>query len=237
MLFMLIRGPNDGIMVPIPQYPLYSASIALYGGKLVPYYLDEDHGWSLDVTELKRSLDTARAQGICVRALVFINPGNPTGQCLSEQNLRDLISFCYESRLVLMADEVYQENIYNKQRPFISARTVLGEFPEPVKSGTELVSFHTVSKGAYGECGLRGGYMEVHNVDAAVIDELYKVAAINLCSNMPGQVALGLMVNPPTAGMPSYPLFMREKQGIEKDNLSCFVNIFFFIITSSSSPM
>jgi len=140
--------------------------------------------------------------------------GNPTGQCLTEQNMRDLIAFCYESNLVLMADEVYQENIYNLSRPFISARQVLGKMPEPIKSGQEVVSFHTVSKGAYGECGMRGGYMELHNFDPDVIEELYKVAAINLCSNMPGQVALGIMVNPPKPGDASYPLYRREKQAL-----------------------
>jgi len=159
LLQATIRGPNDGIMVPIPQYPLYSASIALYGGKLVPYYLDEENGWALDMAEMRRSLEDARSKGVCVRALVFINPGNPTGQCLTEGNLRDLITFCFENRLVLMADEVYQENIYNSRLPFIPARKVLGAMPEPVKSGLEIASFHTVSKGAWGECGMRGGYM------------------------------------------------------------------------------
>lgn len=59
-----------------------------------------------------------------VRGLVFINPGNPTGQCLSETNLRDLIELCIKERLVLMADEVYQQNIYQDERPFISAKKV-----------------------------------------------------------------------------------------------------------------
>lgn len=214
VLFALIRKPNDGVMVPIPQYPLYSAAIALYGGELVPYYLDEDNGWSLDVDELQRSLNTARSEGIVVRALVFINPGNPTGQCLTERNLHDLITFCYENRLVLCADEVYQENIYDPARPFISARKVLGSMDEPYRSGTEIASFHTVSKGAYGECGLRGGYMELHNMDPNVIDELYKIASINLCPNVPGQVALGLMVNPPKPGDFSYPQFKKEKEAL-----------------------
>lgn len=147
VLFACIRGPQDGVMVPIPQYPLYSASIALYGGELVPYYLDEENGWSLDVEELQRSLDGARNRGICVRAMVFINPGNPTGNCLSEENVCDLVRFCHDNRLVMMADEVYQENIYNTRRPFISARKVIGRMEEPYKSSTEIVSFHTVSKG------------------------------------------------------------------------------------------
>jgi glutamate--glyoxylate aminotransferase len=193
MLFAAIRGPQDGVMVPIPQYPLYSASIALYGGELVPYYLDEDNGWAMDIAELQRSYDTAANNGICVRALVFINPGNPTGNCLSEENMCDLVRFCHDNRLVMMADEVYQENIYNTVRPFVSARKVIGNMEEPYFSNTEIVSFHTVSKGAYGECGLRGGYMELHNMDPAVLDELYKIASINLSPNTPGQVPKGLI--------------------------------------------
>jgi glutamate--glyoxylate aminotransferase len=133
---------------------------------------------------------------------------------LTEENIRNLIEFCYNNHLVLCADEVYQENIYNPARPFISARTVLGTMPEPYHSNLELVSFHTVSKGAYGECGLRGGYMELHNFDPNVVDELYKIASINLSPNVPGQVAVGLMVNPPKPGDPSYKLFAEEKKKV-----------------------
>eukprot|EP01035_Chromulina_nebulosa_P020638 gene20638-26756_t len=214
MLQAMIRGPTDGILVPIPQYPLYSASIALYGGELVPYYLDEDNGWSLDISELQRSLNEAKAKGITCRGLVFINPGNPTGQCLTEENVRELIQFCYNNRIVLMADEVYQENIYNTSRPFVSARKILGRMSEPIRSGLEIISFHTVSKGTYGECGLRGGYMELHNFDPAVVQEVYKIASINLSPNLPGQVALGLMVNPPQPGDYSYEQYIREKTGL-----------------------
>lgn len=59
-----------------------------------------------------------------VRAMVIINPGNPTGQCLSEANLNGLLKFCFQENLVLLADEVYQQNIYQDERPFISARKV-----------------------------------------------------------------------------------------------------------------
>jgi glutamate--glyoxylate aminotransferase len=214
ILQALIRGETDGIMVPIPQYPLYSASIALYGGQLVGYYLNEEGGWALDMNELRTSLNNARLKGITCRALVFINPGNPTGQCLTEQSVKDLITFCYENSLILIADEVYQENIYNSAHPFFSARKLLGQMTEPIRSGLELVSFHTVSKGAYGECGLRGGYMELHNFEQEILDEMYKIASINLCPNVPGQVALGLMVNPPRQGDPSYELYIREKNDL-----------------------
>lgn len=62
------------------------------------------------------------------RGLVFINPGNPTGQCLTEKNLRELIEFCLKERLVLLADEVYQQNVYQDERPFLSAKKVRGYF-------------------------------------------------------------------------------------------------------------
>ena len=180
----------------------------------MPYYLDEENGWAMDIEQLQTSLDAARSNGICVRAFVFINPGNPTGQCLSEENLRDLVKFCHDNRLVMCADEVYQENIYDTKKPFVSCRKVVGSMPEPYRSGTELVSFHTVSKGAYGECGLRGGYMEMHNIDPEVVEEMYKVASINLSPNTPGQVAVGLMVNPPKMGDVSYPLYRQEKDSL-----------------------
>uniref|UniRef100_A0A804UFC2 Aminotransferase class I/classII large domain-containing protein n=1 Tax=Zea mays TaxID=4577 RepID=A0A804UFC2_MAIZE len=82
ILQLLIRSEKDGILCPIPQYPLYSASIALHGGSLVPYFLDEETGWVLEVDELKKQLEEARSKGISVRALVVINPGNPTGQVI-----------------------------------------------------------------------------------------------------------------------------------------------------------
>lgn len=66
----------------------------------------------MDIPNLKRKVDESRAQGVAVRGIVFINPGNPTGQCLSSENLQQLIKFAYDEKLVLMADEVYQENIY-----------------------------------------------------------------------------------------------------------------------------
>ena len=214
MLNTIIRGATDGIMVPIPQYPLYSAAISLYGGTLCPYFLEEDDGWSLNKAALEDSIALAREKGVTPRALVFINPGNPTGQCLSSENLRDLITFCVDNSLVLMADEVYQENIYNSRRPFVSARATLASMSEPYKSRAEIVSFHTISKGSYGECGLRGGYMEIHNMDPKVIEEIYKISSINLSPNVVGQVGVGIMVNPPKPGDVSYPQFARERQAV-----------------------
>ncbi|PPD80778.1 hypothetical protein GOBAR_DD22290 [Gossypium barbadense] len=72
----------------------------------VPYYLDEATGWGLEVSELKKLLQEAKSNGITVRALVVINPGNPTGQVLAEENQKAIVEFCKEEGLVLLADEV-----------------------------------------------------------------------------------------------------------------------------------
>jgi aspartate/methionine/tyrosine aminotransferase len=75
-----ITGFKDALLAPIPQYPLYSGSTALFNGTLHPYYLNEAEGWSLSVSELDNSLRVALEGGLTPRALVVINPGNPTGQ-------------------------------------------------------------------------------------------------------------------------------------------------------------
>ena len=210
----LIRDKRDGVLVPIPQYPLYSASIALYGGSLVPYSLDEKKGWQMDIGGMKGAIAKGQARGVNARALVFINPGNPTGQCLPEANLRELVKFAYHNKIVLMADEVYQENIYQDVTPFVSARKVMKDLGEPYASGVELISFHTVSKGTLGECGMRGGYFEMFNIAQGTVDEIYKVASINLSPNVVGQAMMSLMVNPPAMGTPARAGLEAEKAAI-----------------------
>ncbi|PKU70092.1 glutamate--glyoxylate aminotransferase 2 [Dendrobium catenatum] len=214
MLNSIIRNDRDGILVPVPQYPLYSATISLYGGSLVPYYLEEEENWGLDLDNVKKSVATARANGITIRAMVIINPGNPTGQCLSEANLKEILLFCYRENLVLLADEVYQQNIYQDERPFISARKILLDMGPPISKEVQLVSFHTVSKGYWGECGQRGGYFEMTNLSPQTVDEIYKVASVSLSPNVPGQIFLGLMVNPPKPGDISYLKYSAESKAV-----------------------
>ncbi|GBG71120.1 alanine aminotransferase [Chara braunii] len=213
ILKLLIRGKMDGVMVPIPQYPLYSASIALQGGTLVPYYLDESHGWGLEISELEKQLKAARNSGIAVRALVVINPGNPTGQVLSEENKEEVVKFCKRENLLLIADEVYQENIYCEGKKFTSFKKIVRDLGFKDSDFT-LVSLHSSSKGFYGECGRRGGYMEACGFDPLVKDQLYKMASVDLCSNVPGQILMSVIMNPPQKGDSSHPLFAKERETI-----------------------
>jgi len=213
MMNLLLRdGGNDGFMVPIPQYPLYSATLTLYGGQLVPYLLDETKGWALNIDNLKSQLAAARATGTVVRGMVIINPGNPTGQCLTTANQEDILRFCAEEDLMLIADEVYQANIYAEGKKFFSFKKMAAELG--LLDDVPLVSLHSISKGFIGECGRRGGYMEVTGFPQEVKDQIMKLASINLCPNLSGQICCTLMMNPPQPGEPSYPLYRSEKDAI-----------------------
>jgi len=212
ILQMLIRSPKDGILIPIPQYPLYSATLTLFGATAIPYYLDETKDWSFDIDNLQNAIQQARENGIEPRGMVVINPGNPTGQVLSNENIADVLKVCHDERVVVLADEVYQPNIYNPDRPFHSFKKVLNSLPNIWD--TELVSFHSTSKGFLGECGFRGGYMEIVNMHPESQEQLYKLLSINLCSNLPGQLMTSLMVNPPKEGDESYPLYAKERDAI-----------------------
>lgn len=215
LIDLLITKPTDGIMIPIPQYPLYSASIKKAGGFQVNYYPDEDHGWIFDKSILESALATARKQGVTTKAIVVINPGNPTGSVLDEKTIQEVIDFASENHLVIIADEVYQENMYGAE--FISFAKALG------KRNVPLFSLHSVSKGFYGECGHRGGYMEVRNAPLVTgtalsfLDVLTKQASVSLCSNTVGQLLVYLMVNPPAPGSAPYAQFIAEKEAILKD--------------------
>lgn len=216
----MIRDESDAIMIPIPQYPLYSASLALYGGSQVGYYLNEEKGWSLEEEELERSLADAREDGRKVRAIAVINPGNPTGNVLSEGDIKTVLAFAAKHRLAVLADEVYQDNVWVADKPFRSFKSVavgmglVDPANTHVHAGVQLASFHSTSKGFVGECGRRGGYVELCGFDAGVRSELYKLASISLCSNTGGQLMMGLMVNPPRPGMPSHAKYVHERDAI-----------------------
>ena len=215
ILELLITDKNDGIMVPIPQYPLYSATIRRCGGTQVNYYPDEDNDWTLNKEILYESFHKAEKSKIDVKAIVVINPGNPTGAILDKSSIMQVIDFAAENDLAIIADEVYQENLYGGE--FISFAKAIGDRRIP------LFSLHSVSKGYYGECGQRGGYLEVRNPPSinnstlSFAELLFKVASVNLCSNTIGQALVYLMVNPPQNGTDAFDKFLQEKQTILDD--------------------
>lgn len=198
-----------GIMLPIPLYPLYTAVMTELELYPVNYFLDEDKDWGLDMKEIQRALDESKPY--CkTRAIVVINPGNPTGQVLSKKQIKDLIKFAHKEKLVIFADEVYQKNINDEDSEFFSMKRVKHELGPPYDE-VELVSFLSVSKGYTGECGIRGGCAEMDCFDEDIIKMMVKLETISICPNTTGQAALSVIAKPPEPNDPSYKQFIKEQ--------------------------
>jgi aspartate/methionine/tyrosine aminotransferase len=113
---------------------------------MVKYFLDEDTNWGVNVDEMQMRIKTAKDLGVRLRAITVINPGNPTGQVLRRADIENIIRLAHEHQMVILADEVYQNNIY-RDVPFVSFRKVLAEMGEPYSNNVELISMHSTSKG------------------------------------------------------------------------------------------
>jgi len=230
MQCVIAEAGVDAILAPSPVYPLYSAMTAILDGATALYPLHEnfDTGvWTVRLVDLEQALIAARAEGVHPRALVIINPGNPTGQCMSKLEVRAVLEFAAREGLVLMADEVYQDNVYNApgttrlahlSNEFHSFRSALQELQiaEPaLAERVQLVTMHSTSKGFAGECGLRGGFFCLDgNWEPTVKAQLIKLASICLCSNVIGQLTMGLVIHPPHADGPSRATYDAERNGI-----------------------
>lgn len=127
--------------------------------------------------------------------MVIINPNNPTGSVLTLQHMWEVIKFAYKYGIVIVADEVYQSNIYGTHK-FVSFKKAACSIEDPYKK-VSLVSFNSISKGYSGECGVRGGYMEFHHFDKEVMAQIHKIR--DACSvNVAGSIAMAVVCDPPS---------------------------------------
>ena len=170
---------NDGdeLLLPAPDYPLWTAAATLAGGKPVHYLCDEANGWMPDLADI-RSKITPRTKG-----LVVINPNNPTGALYSDALLKELVVIAREYGLVLMADEVYDKVLYDGAQ-----HTAIGSLSQDVLT----LTFNSLSK-SYRSCGYRAGWMVVSGDKKAAadyIEGLNMLSNMRLCANVPGQYAI-----------------------------------------------
>ena len=168
---------GDELLVPAPDYPLWTAAASLSGGKPVHYLCDEDNGWMPNLADL-RSKISPRTKG-----LVVINPNNPTGALYSDELLKGLVQIAREHQLVLLSDEVYDKVLYDDAR-----HTAIASLSTDVLT----LTFNSLSK-AYRACGYRAGWMVVSGDKSQArdyIEGLNMLANIKLGSNVPGQWAI-----------------------------------------------
>lgn len=240
----LLRGSNDVVLLPSPGSGLYSASVALHGGTAVSYpllgnayvyycaymyvehnyclglllhtcYAVEDAGWAVDVTALWSVVRFARERGLVVRAMVLINPGSCGAPAMSAAGIAQVLGFCQQNGIAVIADEVYRNNLPVRSEvaatdSFVSARRVMAGCEGAMQRSLQLFSINSVSKGVMAEGALRGGYLEAVNVDHGVLTVLRRLAGARSAPNLAGQVAVGLLARPPAPEDPSFESHSKE---------------------------
>jgi alanine-synthesizing transaminase len=172
-----LLNEGDELLVPMPDYPLWTAATSLSGGTPVHYRCDEDAGWLPDLQDMRAKI-TSRTRGI-----VVINPNNPTGVLYPVELLQGIIQIAREHGLVLLVDEVYDKVLYDGVK-----------FTSMASLSTDVLTltFNSLSK-AYRSCGYRAGWMVVSGPKADArdyIEGLNMLANLKLGSNVPGQWAI-----------------------------------------------
>ncbi len=168
---------GDELLLPMPDYPLWTAATSLSGGKPVHYLCDEENGWMPNLDDIRAKI-TPRTKGI-----VVINPNNPTGVMYSDELLKQIILIAREHGLVILADEVYDKVLYDGIK-----HTALASLSTDVLT----LTFNSLSK-SYRSCGYRAGWMVVtgdKTVAKDYIEGLNMLSNMKLCSNVPGQWAI-----------------------------------------------
>ncbi len=168
---------GDEVLIPAPDYPLYTAAVSLSGGRPVHYICDEQSDWYPDVADIRRKITPN------TRALVVINPNNPTGTLYPRELLEELVEVAREHELVLFADEIYDKMLYDG-----NTHTSIASLADDVL----FVTFNGLSKN-YRSCGYRSGWMVVSGNKRSArdyIEGLSMLASMRLCANTPGQLAI-----------------------------------------------
>lgn len=170
---------NDGdeVLVPSPDYPLWTAAVSLSGGTPVHYLCDEEKDWAPDLADLRKKITTR------TKAIVMINPNNPTGAIYSKEVLLELTQIARENGLILFADEIYDKMLYDAEKHISLAS---------LSTDVVVITFNGLSKN-YRSCGYRAGWMVVSGDKEMVrdyIEGLNMLASMRLCANVPGQYAI-----------------------------------------------
>ena len=168
---------GDEVLVPAPDYPLWTAAVSLSGGNPVHYICDEQAGWMPDIADMRRKITSN------TKAIVVINPNNPTGALYPREVLLEIIELARQHQLIILADEIYDKVLYDG---------AVHESMAALADDVLFITLNGLSKN-YRSCGYRAGWMVVsgekrHAKD--YIDGLNMLASMRLCANAPGQFAI-----------------------------------------------
>ena len=174
MAMNALLDAGDEVLVPAPDYPLWTAAISLSGGTPKHYLCDENNGWLPDLADIRSKISPK------TKAIVVINPNNPTGALYPDELLKELIAIAREHHLIIYSDEVYDKVLYDG-----NTHTAIASLSEDVLT----ITFNGLSKN-YRSCGYRAGWMVVSGDKRRAkdyIEGLDMLASMRLCANAPGQ--------------------------------------------------
>jgi alanine-synthesizing transaminase len=172
-----LLNSGDEVLVPAPDYPLWTAAVSLSGGNPVHYVCDEQAGWFPDIDDIRRKINSN------TRAIVVINPNNPTGALYPVALLQEIVELARQHELIVFADEIYDKVLYDG-----AVHTSLASLADDVL----FITFNGLSKN-YRSCGYRAGWMVVSGEKKHArdyIEGLNMLASMRLCANAPGQYAI-----------------------------------------------
>ncbi len=174
MSMQAMLNTGDEVLVPAPDYPLWTAAVSLAGGTPVHYVCDEQADWIPDIADIKRKISSN------TRAIVIINPNNPTGALYPDEFLKQILEVARQHQLIVFADEIYDKMLYDG-----ATHTSIASLADDVL----CVTMNGLSKN-YRACGYRAGWMVVSGEKRHArdyIEGLDMLASMRLCSNVPGQ--------------------------------------------------
>jgi alanine-synthesizing transaminase len=172
-----LLNADDEVLVPAPDYPLWTAAVSLSSGTPKHYLCDESKDWSPDIADIKAKITSK------TKAIVVINPNNPTGALYSDDVLKEIIAVAREHGLIIFADEIYDKTLFDGEK-----HTSIGALSSDVLT----VTFNGLSKN-YRACGYRAGWMVVSGDKSRAkdyIEGLNMLSSMRLCANVPGQNAI-----------------------------------------------
>jgi len=177
MAMQALLDIGDEVLIPAPDYPLWTAAVSLASGKPVHYICDEANDWQPDIADMESRI-TPKTRGI-----VVINPNNPTGACYSKEILLQIVELARKYKLIIYADEIYDRIIYDD-----TVHTTMASLADDVV----FISFNGLSK-TYRVAGFRSGWMVISGAKHTAtdyIEGMELLASMRLCSNVPGQHAI-----------------------------------------------
>jgi alanine-synthesizing transaminase len=177
MSMQALLNNGDEVLVPTPDYPLWTAAVSLAGGMPRHYICDEEAGWLPDIDDIKAKITAS------TRAIVVINPNNPTGALYPPELLKQILELARQHQLIVYSDEIYDKVLYDG-----ATHTSIGALADDVL----IVTFNGLSKN-YRACGYRAGWLTVSGEKKHARDYmegLNMLASMRLCSNVPGQFAI-----------------------------------------------